>query len=253
MSELSASPPEGNHTSLDAYCLKLCTIELLCTPCKFLEVNVILIDIHLPGVNLHDSCTSLLVRERQLNFSIETARSQQSRVQDIRSICGGNNLNAVILGKTIKLIQELKHGTMNFSRLILTAASLGTNCIELINKDDGGSLLSGKLESISDHLGTITDKHLHKLWSSEFEECCLCLGRTCSRHHGLSGTWRAVHKETLRRSNTDSIESILVSHGKNDSLDKFLNLFVETTNICVLFSRSLVDLHRLDSGVILRR
>lgn len=41
--------------------------------------------------------------------------------------------------------------------------------------------------------------------------------------------------------------------GQDDSLDKLLDLLVQTTDVAVLFSGPLVDLHGLYSGIVLCR
>ena len=142
---------------------------------------------------------------------------------------------------------------MNLTSFIFTAASLGTNGIKLINEYDGWSFFSCKLECITNHLSSITDEHLDKLRSGKFEEGGFSLGSASTSHHSFSCTWRSMHEEALRRSNSDGIKSILVSHGKDDGFDEFLNLFIQATNISVFFSRSLIDFHRFNTRIILRR
>jgi len=47
------------------------------------------------------------------------------------------------------------------------------------------------------------------------------------------------------------LEALGLLHGPDDSLDQLFNLLVQTTNVGVLFGRLLVDLHGLDSAVVL--
>lgn len=56
---------------------------------------------------------------------------------------------------------------------------------------------------------------------------------------------------TLRRLDANLLEALGFLHGPHYSLDQLFNLFVKTTNICVLLRWLLVDLHRLDSAVVL--
>lgn len=104
MTKLRSTATETDHACLHTDSLELSAVEIGGAAGKFLEVYIILIDVHLARVNLHNPGTGLLVREGKLNFAIETTRSQQSRVQDVRSVCGRNDLNAIVLGETIKLV-----------------------------------------------------------------------------------------------------------------------------------------------------
>jgi hypothetical protein len=56
---------------------------------------------------------------------------------------------------------------------------------------------------------------------------------------------------TLWRLDADLLEPFSLLHGPDDSLDELLNLLVQTTDICVLLGRLLIDLHRLHSAVVL--
>ena len=56
---------------------------------------------------------------------------------------------------------------------------------------DGWSLLLGQSEGVCDQLGSVSNKHLDKLRSSELQETRLGLGSAGAGHQGLAGTWRA--------------------------------------------------------------
>jgi hypothetical protein len=56
---------------------------------------------------------------------------------------------------------------------------------------------------------------------------------------------------TLGRLDADLFESLCLLHRPYDSLDKLLNLLVQAADVCVLLCRLLIDLHRLDSAVVL--
>ena len=61
-------------------------------PCKFIKINF-LACVHLSWMNLHNSCSGFLGWSWKLDLSVQTARSQKSRIQYIYSICCSNNLN----------------------------------------------------------------------------------------------------------------------------------------------------------------
>lgn len=140
---------------------------------------------------------------------------------------------------------------MNLSRLTFAGSSLRANGIKFVDEDDCWSFLSRQVEGIPDHLGSITDVHLHKLWTSKLKESCLGLGGACSGHERLTSSWWTMHEKTLWWSDTNVLESLLVRHWENDGFGQLLDLFVETANIGVVLSWSLINLHSHDSGVIL--
>ena len=117
-----------------------------------------------------------------------------------------------MLGETIKLVQELKHCSVDLSSLTLTSSSLGANGVQLVYEDDGWSLFSSQVEGVSDHFGTVTDVHLHELWTGELEEGSFCLSSASSGHQGLACAWWSVKEESLGRSDTDVLKPLLVGH-----------------------------------------
>ena len=50
-------------------------------------------DVHFSGVNLHDAGPGLLCRDRKLYLPVQTARTQQGRVQDVYTVSGCNHLH----------------------------------------------------------------------------------------------------------------------------------------------------------------
>ena len=62
-----------------------------------------------------------------------------------------------------------------------------------------------------------------------------------------------MQEETLWWTNTQLLESLFMSHWKDNGLNKFLNLLVQTSDIRVFFRWPLIDLHSLNSRVIVGR
>jgi hypothetical protein len=55
---------------------------------------------HFSGVNFEDLNSGVFIGKGELDFSIQSARSHESGVQDIRSIGGADDLDIVVGGKT---------------------------------------------------------------------------------------------------------------------------------------------------------
>ena len=110
--------------------------------------------------------------------------------------------------------------------------------------------------------------HLNEGGTGEFEVTSVRLCRTSSREKRLSSsynhkisftkregrrlrTWRTVHEGTFRCSDTQCLELFGLLHRENDRFDEFFNLLVETSDVGIRLCRLLVNLHGLDSGVVL--
>jgi hypothetical protein len=70
--------------------------------------------IHFAGVDLQNVSTGLLVRSRELNLSVNAARSEQSRIQDVNSVSCHNDFDVFGRLKTVQLIQQFQHCALNF-------------------------------------------------------------------------------------------------------------------------------------------
>ena len=204
-------------------------------------------------MNLHDTCTCLLVWKGKFDFSVKTTGSEQGWIKDIRPVGSSDNLDIIILRETIQLVEQLKHSSVDLSHFIFTSATFGTDSIKLIDEDNRGSFLTGKFEGITHHLGTITDEHLHELRACQLQERSLSLSSACPRHQCLTCAWWAMHQQTLGRADTKFLEPLFLRHWEHDSLNKLLDLLIKTTDIRVLLLRLLVDLHSLDSRIVVRR
>lgn len=76
---------------------------------------------------------------------------------------------------------------------------LGGDSVNLINEDDGGCVLPGHAENISDHARALAQIFLHELGAHHSDEggggvVCDCLG-----HHGLASTGGTIHQHTYKR------------------------------------------------------
>lgn len=65
--------------------------------------------------------------------------------------------------------------------------------------------------------------------------------------------WGRRNRLTLWRLDANLLEALGLLHGPHDGLDELLNLLVQPTDVAVLLSRLLVNLHGLDSAIVLCR
>jgi hypothetical protein len=136
VANLALSLPERDHTSLHTHSLELRTTELVRTPCQFRPVDSV-VDSHLSAVDAQNLCASLLVGQREFNLPVQTTRTEESGIEDVDTVGGCKHLDAVVGSETVKLVQKLQHGALDFTVTTLVAVeTLGADGVKLVNEDD---------------------------------------------------------------------------------------------------------------------
>ena len=105
-------------------------------------MNTFLIVSQSSAVNFKNTHTSLFIRVRKLNLSIETPTTKQSRIQNIGSVGSRNHLRSSpvvreayfdsrIGAEAIQLVKQLQKSSMDFTVVIRATTSLQTHSIQL--------------------------------------------------------------------------------------------------------------------------
>mmetsp|Transcript_1439 Transcript_1439/g.3863 ORF Transcript_1439/g.3863 Transcript_1439/m.3863 type:complete len:206 (+) Transcript_1439:591-1208(+) len=205
-------------------------------------------------MDLHDTCASRFVRVRKFNFSVDTPASQQSGVKNVHAICRGNHLDAVVAAEAVELIQQLKHSALDFAiSTQLRVKAFRAHSVQLIDEYYSRRFLLRELECVAHKLRAVADKHLHELRPCQLQKCRIGLSRASSRQKRFTDPGRPVHEHALRRFYSNVLETLGVRHRQNNGFDELLNLFVQPTDVPVVFSRLFVHLHCLNPGVVLWR
>jgi hypothetical protein len=179
--QLRRSFSQRDHASLHAHSPELCAVELVRAPRELFKVDVSG-RCHLARVDLQDLRTRGLFRQRKLDLSIQPTRTEEGRVEDVDSVGGGDDLNvergnvilkerkrggggtnldALVAAKTVELIQQLQHRPLHLTiATLLRVEPLRADGVQLVDEDDGGSLLFRQLERIADQFSAVTDEHL---------------------------------------------------------------------------------------------
>ena len=141
----------------------------------------------------------LYIRHADDNLAIESARSQQRRVQNIRTVGGCQDDNSGIFVKSVHLHQKLVQGLFSF---VISAAQAGTSLpsygIDFIDKNNARCILLCLLEEVTNTGSTHTDEHLHEIRTGNRKEryarfTCSGLGNV-----GFTGTRITHHQHTFR-------------------------------------------------------
>ncbi len=196
VSDLVLAGTQRNHTGLDADRLEHGAAKLVGAACQLAPVDTVG-DLHLSRVDLEDLGAGLLVGQREFDLAVQTAGTQQGRVEDVDTICRGEDLDSVVRGETVQLVEKLQHGSLNFSvATLLAVETLGAHGIQLVNEDDRRGLFLGQGEAVAYELSTITYEHLYQLRARKLEERGIGLGRAGSGQQSLSGSGGSVHQRT---------------------------------------------------------
>lgn len=59
-------------------------------------------------MNFQDLESGVLVRKRELDLPVQSSRTQEGRVENIRSVCGSDDFNVDITRKTVQLIGVMR-------------------------------------------------------------------------------------------------------------------------------------------------
>lgn len=179
----------------------------------------------------------------ELYFSIDSTRSQQSRVENIDSVCCHNDFNSLSCFETIKLIQQLQHSSLHFRVSPLSFHSWTSDWVDLIDENNARWVLSCHNEQLSDHSCTFSDVLLNEFRSTDSYECAISMMSNGSGQESFSCTWRTIHKDSLWLSNTERFENLRMFYWQ---LNDFLNLFdllIQTTDHVISWIGDFFNLH----------
>ena len=154
---------------------------------------------HLAHMDLEDFLATDDIRVRHNDLTVEAARTQQRRIENIRTVGRSDQNDAFIRLEAVHLDKHLVQGLL---ALVIAAAKTGAamtaNCVNLVNKDDAGSVLLALLEHVTHTAGTDADKHLDKVRTGNGEEGNIGLAGNRLGEQRLTSTRRAHQKHALR-------------------------------------------------------
>src|SRR5690606_32880015 len=111
-----------------------------------------------------DLFAPLAVRTVDDDASVEAARAQKRRVEDVGAVCGRDEDDRGVDIEAVHLDEQLVERLL---ALIVTAAESGSTLtshrIDLIDEDDGRGGRLRLLEEVADAARADTDEHLHEV------------------------------------------------------------------------------------------
>ncbi len=108
--------------------------------------------------------TAAKIRSANDDAPVKTARTEKGRVQDIRTVGGGQGNDTFIGTETIHLHEELVQGLFPFIMSPTQSASaLTAYGIDFIDEYDTGGILLGLGEKVAYAGCAYADKHFHEV------------------------------------------------------------------------------------------
>ena len=150
------------------------------------------------GVDLEDTAAAAQVRRGHHHLTVETAGTQQGRVQNVGTVGGGQQDDAFVALEAVHFHQQLVQGLFAFVMATAqTGATLAAHGVDLVDEDEAGGVLLALHEQVAHTGGTHAHEHLHEVRTGDGEEGHAGLTGHGAGQQGLTGTWRAHQQHAL--------------------------------------------------------
>ena len=115
-------------------------------------------------VNAEDALATEDVRTVDRDLAVEATGAQQRRVEDVRTVGGGDEDHRVIRLEAVHLNEELVERLLALVMATAEArAALTADGVDLVDEDDAGARGLGLLEKVTDAARANTHEHLHEV------------------------------------------------------------------------------------------
>ncbi len=123
------------------------------------------------GVYFQNLRPAFDIRKINRHLAVKPAGTQQSRIQNVGTVCCGNDDHRFVGFKAVHLHQKLIQGLFPF---IVSTAQSGTAMpayrVYLVNKSDAGRILFGCFKEVTNSRRAHSHKHFHKIRARDGEK-----------------------------------------------------------------------------------
>ena len=191
----------------------------------------VLADRDLAHVDVQDLLAAADVGQLHIDLAVETARTQQGGVQDVRPVGGRDHDHAQVGLEAVHLDQHLVQGLL---ALVVAAAQAGATLaadgVDFIDEDDARRVLLGVLEHVA-HAGRAhADEHFDEVGAGNREERHLGFAGNALGQQRLAGAGGADQQQAARDAPAQLLEFLRVLQEVDDFLDFFFR-FVAACNV----------------------
>ena len=151
------------------------------------------------GVYFQNLLSALDIRIAHHDLAVESARTQQRRVEDVTAVGGGDNDDVILSGKAVHFHQQLVQRLLPFVVSAADAcATVTAYSVDLVNEDDRRCIFLCLVEQITDTGCTHAHEHFYKVRTGDREERAACLAGNGSGKQCFTSTRRPHQQDTLR-------------------------------------------------------
>ena len=162
---------------------------------------------------------------RHHDLAVETAGTQQRRVEHVGPVGGGDQDDAFIGLEAVHLDQQLVERLL---ALVVAAAEAGAamaaDRVDFVDEDDAGRVLLGLLEHVAHAAGADADEHLDEVGAGNGEERHIGFAGDGAREQRLAGAGRADQQHAARNAAAEPLEFAGIAQEFDDLLQIVLGL-----------------------------
>ena len=200
---------------------------------ELLKLNVLVHRLVL-GMHAQNLLATLHVRTVDRHLAVKTAGTQQRRIQNVRTVGGGDQDDRLALLKTVHLDQQLVERLL---ALVVAAAQAGSaltsHSIDLIDKDDRRGLGLGLLKEVAHAAGTDAHEHLDEVGTRNAKERYARFAGNSLGQQRLAGARRAHEQYAARNLGAQLAVTIRIAQEVADLLE-LLDRLVHAGNVLKL-------------------
>ena len=173
------------------------------------------------GVDPQDLGPATHVGPVEDDLAVEAARAQERRVEDVRSVGGGDDDHVRVRVEAVHLDEDLVEGLLALVvRAAETGATLAADRVDLVDEDDARGVALGLVEQVAHAARADADEHLDELGAGDAEERHAGLTRDGASHQGLAGAGRPDEQHAAGDARAERVELL----GELQELDDLLEL-----------------------------
>ena len=182
------------------------------------------IDRNLARVDAEDGLASLEVGVADRDLPVEPSRPQQRRVEDVRTVGGGNDDDAAVRLEAVHLDEELVERLLALFVAERAAAAAAADGVELVDEHDARGMAAGIAEQTADARRAHAGVHLDEVRAAGEEKRHPGFAGDRSRQERLAGSRGPDEQDALRDAPADGGKATRFAQEVDDLLDFVLGL-----------------------------
>ena len=177
-------------------------------------------------MHLDDAHATCLGRPIDGHVPIESAGTQQRRIEHVGTIRGRQHDDRLVLLEAVHFAQDLVERLLAF---VVTAAQTGAadppHSVDLVDEQDAGGIFLGRAKQVADAAGADPDKHLNEFRAANRVEGHARLACGRPGQEGLAGPGRSHQQDTLGKLGAEPLKLGRVLQELHHLLKLVLRLF----------------------------